>query len=276
MQPLSPSRRVLLAALVLATAGCTAHTPTPTTPTPPPTIQRWSGLLGDTREIWSAENGIDLLTGPAVVIRAYRESIDLAQAMGNVDYVYPGFAGAVLPNEPDGPVQAAWDRWPAVTTPDTESTVGNRTSHILTVNRSGRDVTAVVCSYVYATAKETAPGRYVSRGGAPTDVNRGIDAYLVEMTAPDQDSSLPPQKGPEPAPLDDVFGGWKITGSLNTYAYSPVDLAREWPTNQTDLASCVSKAPDPPERRQFLNTGEHPRSDFPTLPATPGWPAEPR
>jgi hypothetical protein len=228
--------------------------------------------------MWSAENGIDLLAGPAMVIRAYRESIELAQAMGNVDYVYPGFTRAVLPNEPQSPVQAAWDRWPIVRTPATKAIVGNLKSHILTVNRSGRDVAAVVCSYTYATATETAPGTYVSRGGAPTDANPGIHAYLVKMTAPEQETgpSLPPQKGPEPAPRADVFGGWKIVGSLNSYAYSPIDLAREWPTYQTDLAACVDKAPDPPERRQFLNAGEHPRADFPTLPAAPGWPAEPR
>lgn len=47
----------------------------------------------------------------------------------------------------------------------------------------------------------------------------------------------------------------------------------EWPAELADATTCVDKAPDPVERRLYLLNGAHPRSDFPTLPPYPGWPA---
>ncbi|MEK1147877.1 hypothetical protein OSI78_21335, partial [Mycobacterium ulcerans] len=98
---------------------------------------------------------------------------------------------------------------------------------------------------------------------------------LVAMTAPAPDTSppLPPQRGPAPAPTTDVFDGWRIVG----YAiHGPTDTLRlappQWPTRQADTNACVTKAPDPPQRRVFLADGVHPRSDFPTQHPYPGWP----
>jgi hypothetical protein len=276
MALLANTRRLFAAALLLIVAGCTPNAPEATPSTaPPPTIDRWGGLLQDLRELWNAEPGIDLLTGPAVIVRAYRESIELAQSMGKNDYVYPGFARAVLPSEPNSEQMSKWDRWPTLATPVTEARFGNLKSHILTIARSGRDVAAVVCSYTYATATENGTGKFVSRGKSSAGTNPGISAYYVKMLAPEQETrqARPPQKGPSPAPVTDVFGEWKITGSLNSVAYIEADLIHEWPSYHDDLAACVNKAPDPPERRQFLLTGEHPRSEFPTLPAEPGWPS---
>jgi hypothetical protein len=86
--------------------------------------------------------------------------------------------------------------------------------------------------------------------------------------------SLPPQTGPQPAPSDDVFGQWKIKGLLSFFSAHRPAFKSEWPTYEADVATCVAKAPDPPERRAFLVDGEHPRSDFPTSPPSPGWPAK--
>lgn len=196
--------------------------------------------------------------------------------MGDEKYVYPGFAHAVLPNEPDSKQMTAWDRWPSVATPEKRPLFGTEKSHILTIDQSGRDVTAVVCSYDYATAIENEPGKFVNRIRTVSGPDTGIHAHLVKMVAPQQGSQpLPPQEGPDPAPVADVFGGWKIIGALDSFG-NYIDLAREWPAFRSDVAACADNAPDPPERRQFLLHGEHPRADFPTLPATPGWPAESR
>jgi hypothetical protein len=265
------------AAALLTVAGCTPTAPPSPRPTPP-AVERWGGLLAGTRAQWTAESGINLQTGPAVVVRAYRESIDLAQATGNLDFVYPGFTTAVLPNDPDSPRQSAWDRWPSLSTPETTPVVGNLGSHILSIDGTGDNVRAVVCAYTYSTATEIEAGQYKSRVASTQGPDAGIAAYLVEMKAPGQEAiaALPVQQGPEPAPLDDVFGGWKVTGALNSFAYSGLDLAREWPAYQSDLAACVEKAPDPPDRRSFLTTGKHRRSDFPAFAPAPGWPAESR
>jgi len=70
----------------------------------------------------------------------------------------------------------------------------------------------------------------------------------------------------------DVFGAWKITGFLNGLRSPDPEFDKVWPTFGADTATCVEQAPDPPERRAFLIQGEHPRSDFPTSPPSPGWP----
>jgi hypothetical protein len=231
-------------ALLLCTTAC-SPTPREASPTPDAEpVQRWSGQISDLRMTWTAEPGIDLVSGAAVVVRAYRESIELAELMGDQQYVYPGFDRAVAPDEPDSRKLSAWSRWPSLATPQTQPLVGNLKSHIRKV-----------------------------RGHEP-----GVFAYWVKMLAPELSSGggLPPQKGPEAAPTTDVFGDWRIVGALNSFAYFDGDLVREWPTLHADVAACVDKAPDPPDRRAFLIDGEHPRSDFPTLPASPGWPAESR
>ncbi|MCT7661768.1 hypothetical protein [Mycobacterium deserti] len=86
---------------------------------------------------------------------------------------------------------------------------------------------------------------------------------------------MPPQEGPALAPYNNVFGDWKVIGGLSVFASALPGFDEEWPTFQEDEAACVAKAPDSAERRNSLMNGEHPRSDFPTLPAYPGWPSKP-
>lgn len=82
----------LLATIVSMSAGCT--------PTEQPPIP-FTGLTKDLRIRWSAEPGIDLLTGPAVIVRAYRESYVVGGLMANPAYYYPGFEHAVPQNGPN-------------------------------------------------------------------------------------------------------------------------------------------------------------------------------
>src|SRR4051794_30743391 len=100
MQAFSFMRQLVAVSTIVLAAACTSRAPQTASPPPTQPVERWGGLLSDLRELWSAEPGIDLLTGPAVVVRAYWESIELAQSMGSLDYVYPGFTRAVAPNEP--------------------------------------------------------------------------------------------------------------------------------------------------------------------------------
>jgi hypothetical protein len=89
------------------------------------------------------------------------------------------------------------------------------------------------------------------------------------------DRAFPPQGGPAPAPAVDVFGDWNITGLLIDSGRLHSDFPKVWPTHEADLATCIEKAPDPPERRAFLKIREHPRTDFPTSAPSPGWPNNP-
>lgn len=285
---MSATRRVsralaTLPVVMMAAIGCSHSEPAP----PPLSKVPWTGLLAQEREVWSAEPGIDLVTGPAVVIRAYLESRSLASQMGDIDYVYPGFKHAVAPNdpaEPDyslNPPPITQDLWPEPrpdSSPLLYPAVGTGRSHILRIDTSGRQVTAVVCGWDYGTAYDIGDGRYSNDPTNPLGTHNpdgGIFAQWVAMTAPAPDTSppLPPQRGPAPAPTTDVFDGWRIVG----YAiHGPTDTLRlappQWPTRQADTNACVTKAPDPPQRRVFLADGVHPRSDFPTQHPYPGWP----
>lgn len=234
-----------------------------------PSIHRWGGLLSDLRYQWDAEPGMDILTGAAVPVRAFIESRNLASAMGNLDYAYPGFTQAVPPDDPE---DAAWDIRPNVNQSLDRALVGNARYHVLSLSRSADTVTATVCKYDYSVAYELDNGKFESVARRLDWRPKGIRAERVTLAAPSGEASpLPPQAGPSPAPSDDVFGDWKITGYL--FSTSQPGFKSQWPTFEQDLAKCVDKAPDPPERRAFLTDSEHPRSDFPTSPATPGWPA---
>lgn len=245
-----------------------------------PRIDRSSGPLADLRFQWSAGSSIDLLSGPAVPVRAYLESWGNAQAMGSLDYAYPGFEGAVGTNTayhvPEGSYSDR-DVFAMLLRPDEGSdsvrgaAVGNNRFRIHSVNRSGQTVTATVCNYRYGMAVQNENGTFSSVAGAFAR-DTGVATILVRLDASDSAPDLPPQSGPAVAPSDDVFGGWKITGHLSDVSKNVPGFAAAWPTYEDDAATCAERAPDPPDRRAFLIDGEHSRGDFPTSPPHPGWP----
>jgi hypothetical protein len=178
----------------------------------------------------------------------------------------------VPPNEPkDSPNISARDRQPLRDYPLDAPWFGNFGYHIQAVERSGRDVTVTVCSFNYAVAEQR-DDKFVAFNDVGPIETRGIGAARVFMTAPANESTiLPPQAGPASSPVNDVFGDWQVTGFLVATGLDYV--TPQWPDFRADREACVAKAPAPLDRRTFLLTGEHPRSDFPTSPASPGWPA---
>lgn len=267
---------IVVVALCAAIAGCgpkDAAQPTAPAPKVP-----WTGTLSDLRAVWSAEAGIDLLTTPAVVARAYLESIFLAANAGDIGYAYPGFTHAVAPNAPQGQPDSARDRWPDTEHPLRDRLVGTDRYHLLRIDTAGRQVAAVVCDWAYASALDLGGGNYGWKNTLPaTDPAARITVHRVTMTAPEDGpvASLPPQQGTAAAPVDDVFGGWHIVGHNMTADRIPESSTdpHEWPSEVADAQSCVDKAPDPIDRRLFLLNGVHPRSEFPTRSPYPGWPA---
>jgi hypothetical protein len=253
-------RIVAIGALLLTLNGCgpkanSGHAPPPA---------GWPNQLADFTIVWSAEPGIELTTGAAVAVRAYLESYELASATGDERYVYPGFAQATDDTS---------DVRPRLVKHSDAPWVGSERNRVISLDRAGADVHAVVCSYMYGSAQREQSGGYTAQAGNPFDPNAGI--YAVEVTLmppPDAGQQLSPQAGPARAPSVDVFRGWRIAGRRGGYS-------SETGGAQSDLDACVAKAPDSPERRAFLVNpmpgGKlyHPRSDFPTLPAYPGWPA---
>ncbi|BBY58941.1 hypothetical protein [Mycolicibacterium sarraceniae] len=214
---------------------------------------------------------------PLVALRAYIESKALVAAGGSLDFLYPGFNRAVEPNAPAnmGNPYSALSRYPEPGG-DGDTLAGTVLNHVLRIAENGRDVTAIVCNWTYGAAWQQPDGMY--RIQTP---NAGATAALVmkriSLLAPVDRAAdpLPPQKGPSPYSLIDVFGGWKVVGLLWAFNTKGFDKEwQEWPEFLQDQSACVDRAPVSVERREYLTSAERPRSDFPTLPSDPGWPVE--
>jgi hypothetical protein len=242
---------------VFSSAGCRSAAPEKTAPA------GWPEELRNFSIVWTGEQGIDLVAGPAVPVRAYIESFLLGELTGDEKYLYPGFADAV--EEKWGPGgSAAPEPW-----------VGTATNHLLSLERSGSDVTAIGCMYTYNAASPHGDDEYEAQAVPPGAPEAGIIAFKVTLSAPSQSSGPgEPQKGPARTPFDDVFGGYKVTGYFGGY-FSAKGADSIWSEYQQATADCIAKAPDPLERRKYLSSNYVSRSEFPTLPAAPGWPAKP-
>ncbi|MBP1823019.1 hypothetical protein [Mycobacterium sp. OAE908] len=260
-------RTVAASCAVAVVAGCHSGTPGQPAPPPPPSGP-WTGTMAQVRVVWSAEPGVDLLTGPAVVVRAFQESGTGVTFGGSEDFLYPGYAHVLPP--PGTPPPAP--HYPHNPRANIHPLVGTDRYHILRIEPSGANLVAVYCGWFYGVADDLGDGRYGTDdpNRRPTDT---VGVFRLALTPPPPGSApLPPQKGPAPAPVDDVFGGWKITESMAAAAYLH-GPPPQWPTMVDDTNQCQAKAPDTREHRLFLSAGVHPRSDYPTLPAFPGWPA---
>lgn len=240
---------------VLAGAGCRTEAPEQVA------SAGWPDRFRDLSFVWTGDEGVELRYGPAVAVRAYVESSILGELTGDEQYVYPGFVKATDENlrpSYDSPAEREW--------------VGTITNHLLSVGRSGADVTAAGCMYTYGSASpredEFEPNTI------PRDTpDAGVFPFTVMLSTPAEPSYPGAQEGPARAPVDDVFVGYRVTAYNGGYFHA-------WRSNsfvryQTILADCIAAAPDPLERRAYVTQNYLPRSDFPTLPPSPGWPAEP-
>src|ERR1700749_3163826 len=120
---------IAVAALCVSSTGCGpsgVQHPAASSPRIP-----WTAALSDVRAVWSADPGVDLLTAPAVLVRAYLESIFVAANQGDIGYAYPEFTHAVEPNAPAGQPDSARDRWPDTAHPLRDRLVGTDRYHIL-------------------------------------------------------------------------------------------------------------------------------------------------
>ncbi|BBY59253.1 hypothetical protein MSAR_23890 [Mycolicibacterium sarraceniae] len=215
--------------------------------------------------MWSAEPGIDLTTGRAVVARAYIESYFLALAMGTVDVTYPGFQQSLPPRPADGGALAD-EPWPGTQHPAPYPVVGTIKEHVLRLDNSGQTTVAIVCGFDYGYGVKRGDGVDSHNSGSAYD---GVGAVRIQMAGnPQPGQPLPPQRGPSAAPIASVFSGLRIESRVvGDQSDTP-----QWPTREADIQDCRDRAPDPIERRKFLLQGKHPLSDYPTLAPYPGWP----
>lgn len=243
---------------VLLSAGCQSEAPKEAESAP----AGWPEDFRNFSIVWTSESGIDLASGPAVPIRAYVESFLLGGLTGEQKYFYPGFT------------DAAEEKWRPGGSSATRAPAGTMTNHLLSLGRSGSDVTAIGCMYTYGVASPK-DDEYLAWAVPPGTPEAGIIAFKVTLSAPsDVTGTSNGQSGPARTPSDDVFGGYKVTGYYGGYI-SAEGADSVWPEYQNATSECIALAPDPLERRKFVSTNYLPRGDFPTLPPSPGWPQRP-
>lgn len=166
----------------------------------------------------------------------------IAQYTGSNDYLYPGYAAAVVADNPDSKLPSEWDIWPYLGVPEQAPLVGNSQHRITKATIADGSAVMTVCVYGYSVARKSAEENFVSisqkaqQAGRP---NPGISVQLVKLRQPtDQRDPIAPQVGPDSAPSQDVFHGWKIVGTLTEWAAGDPNFDLEWPT--TPLTSrCV-------------------------------------
>jgi hypothetical protein len=283
----------VVALVALGGCGAPAEAPTPESSSQPGQMfPNWPPLLNDFRFHWSAEPGIDVTTGPAMVVRAYLESYDVAQATFNADISYPGFSRATpenLPHEGNYEWQLVNVRpmgYPFTAKPeDAKPRFGYKPLHFLELSPTDTGYRAVVCSGEYAefVASETHPGRFISvdvsdKDGQPyARGSSSVFVHQVELTQHDPRvgpnppaAPTTPQRGPLPAPEQDVFGNWFITAASNSYWGPKNDLK----SLRRDLEKrCEAAMPTPAAERIAMMTGFKDQPP-PHGEAIPGWPAK--
>lgn len=295
---------VALLALILVAACSEPEVPSPSAPDatsrpalPAAAFPNYPAVANDFRFHWSAAPGIDLNTGPAVPLRAYLESIRLAAfAGGDPSVVYPGFMRSTPENQ--GPVTNEGELFQLeYIRPQTRAeyeangwkyverqVYGYQPTHVLSLIPQGDGYRATVClgAYsVYRTADDD-PKKFFSTAadeqtGQLTYGNRDeIQVWRIELTDKNPrvaNAPAPPtaqQLGPMPAPVDDVFGRWFITGA-GTSLWGPSGQG-EYIDTPDVRQQCEDAMPDDAAARMAMATGFH-GSPPPHGEPIPGWPA---
>lgn len=295
-------RRISSVIAIIATTtvftGChtqTQESPSSSATTPAQLYPNWPPLLNDFRFHWSAEPGIDVTSGPAMVVRAYMEAYDTAWFTLDSDNVFPGFRRATPENqEPEGdflwqlvhirPLGSGYTK----TAKDARPHFGYQVLHFLELTPVGNGYRAIVCSGEYAHFVESTAqkGKFVSIGVNEDTAqlyrpgDKGVYPYQIELTQHDSrvgpNPPAPvtvPQRGPAPAPDQDVFGNWFVTGASSSYWGPSNDpKARDFPSPEL-RQRCDNAMPQPEAERIAMMTGFKDQPP-PHGEAIPGWPAK--
>ena len=252
----------------------------------------WPASLNEFRFHWTADPNIDIIAGAAVPIRAYLESYYVASFSANLDNVYPGFMRATPENdELDGHylAQLAWIRplnGVVAKSEDAVAHFGYIPFHILRIDSLKMDfahyMPRKLCQ-LHQEQRKTWQIRLPSVNPKTAQIQGSIrhrHRNRIELTQQDpRVGPNPPaavtaaQRGPAPAPDQDVFGPWFFTGMSSSF-WGPIDAAEPERFPPPELKrQCSDRMPQPEAERIAMMTG------FKDQPAPhgeplPGWPVE--
>lgn len=284
-------------------SGCANHETAPQLPTIEKTaFPNWPNKLNGLRFRWTAAPNLDLLTGTAIPIRAYLESYRVGFMTKTIATTYPGFQRAVpeiptpnddtaasvkwgnLPFELQSIRPFVWNSYPTRDNFGDGPFFGNEYFHILDISEISNGYRTYVCDGTYGIFHPAVdhPGKYASIADYPTgnhsDIAKIEDATLnvwrIEFSKKTPTSGMQtPQKGPNPAPIGDVFGDWHIDGASTGNFWGPAGSSPspQAPDYLQRLQQCGNAMPDNAAVRAKLLTSvldSPPKAD----PAVPGWP----
>lgn len=305
---LLPVTLLLLVVTLMAATACRSD-PAPPSPTAP-TQQRadWPERLADFRFRWTAEPGIALDTGWAVPLRAYLESWKVIFYTEDMGAGYPGYLRATpeLLEKWD----AEWLNTPLAQReirgfrgdrnfPDPSARiVGNEDLRVIRVEPMATGFRAFVCDATFGVytqspgTQQVSPLNLSSSQNTSTPDFHNMKVWRIEFS--DKDSRvgtappaapMTPQQGPLPAPRDDVFGPWFVTGASDVAAWSDSDFPELTPGSPEDLErSREARRVENDMRQQCLdsypvNAADRTKQATTVLdsppavqPAQPGWP----
>lgn len=195
---------------------------------------------------WTAQKGLDLTSPPAVVTRAFMESMDITM-LSNMRGGYQGYDRVTrhlddlhfATNFPQSPVSGTWYQ------------------HLLKLERDDRGWHAIVCTWENGLTYHDGPSFETNSGSGALEAR----ASSIDLQPPPLDKPQRTNSGGGPAryPSNDVFENWSVPSA---------DLAA--PVEYRQQCQALVDNPVPAELRTTTpQTFDHP---LPSLPPTPGWP----
>lgn len=272
----------------------------------PDTPLDWRANLADFQFRWTAEPGIDLVSGPAVPLRAYVESWRVVLMESNMGAAYPGFEAAVPENQ-----ELTYENFirprevPPYMLTSTRPTLdesygdiyrsdrqrytskrfyGNELLHIQSLKKVPGGWQAYVCDGLYKMFRDdgdryspvtTLPGWE----GQPSEPLKDIRLWHVEISDAEGAVTARDQEGDASQPAQNVFTPWRIRGADPDSGWeSHPDLAGSDHSESFSefgrrRQQCSDSMPDGPDARKAKAqwTVTKPKAEK----AIPGWPGLP-
>lgn len=270
----------------------------------PETPSDWRANLADFRFRWTAEPGIDLVSGPAVPLRAYVESWRVVLMESNMGAAYPGFEAAVPENQEltyenfirprevppymltstrpmmdedqDKLSRGNWARYTS------KRYYGNELLRILSLKRVPGGWQAYVCDGLYKVFRNDGTGYSPVTSlpgweGPPGEPLKDIRLWHVEISDAEGSVTANDQSGEDPRPAQNVFTPWRIRGADPDSGWEAhpdlagSDYSESFSEFSIRRQQCSDAMPDGPVARKAIArwTDIKPLAEK----AVPGWPS---
>ncbi|ATD70806.1 hypothetical protein M0655_03730 [Gordonia amicalis] len=205
----------------------------------------------DTSFRWVPGSALDFMSGEGTFVRAYVESFELAFQGQSAEWGYPGFVDA-SPRGIDEQVKEV------VSNSSTRKVVNTVFYRPLRRVDSGATSRLILCRSEILSIEQRFPSRDSEwrKIGKPWGY-----PVTIEFTRSANGSPPEKQQGARRAPSYSVFGNWHVT------FYDRLGVGRE---NRADIVACDALPSNPDLPAVGVETGSQP---WPTLPPSPGWPA---